>query len=306
MPFAPTDFQLNAELIEKKVFRRTLAFKFLTNGYFSDPAKSGFFDYKSICSWVGTGLALIEGRMNNSVCCLCVRIKGKKKMPRTDEHIDLLEKLGPVARQLMDSHLTDRTGLSVADREVLLMALEAVSAAEAKISQQHKRIQYLENLSMSDEITGLLNLRGFKREVTRAIGLAKRYGYKAVMVYCDLDGFKAINDQFGHAAGDAVLAEVGEILNTYVRNTDVVARLGGDEFAMLLVEADPDKAALRVRALEAMLNSHIVDLPDGQVLIQASVGMTNVTGDTSVEEILNRADQDMYEHKRERKASIKT
>ena len=99
----------------------------------------------------------------------------------------------------------------------------------------------------------LLNRRAFKRELTRAIGLAARYGTPASLIYFDLDEFKRVNDAFGHPAGDAVLAHFAETLLAHVRDSDVVARLGGDEFGVILAHNDQEQAEAKAAALASNL-----------------------------------------------------
>jgi GGDEF domain-containing protein len=122
-------------------------------------------------------------------------------------------------------------------------ALAAVADSEKRMAILQARIDYLEGLSMTDELTGLLNRRGFAGQLGRALAAARRSGPHGALLICDLDGFKAVNDQHGHAMGDAVLRHVTQLLMQHVRRTDAVARLGGDEFALLLVGASDAGAA---------------------------------------------------------------
>src|SRR3546814_1418393 len=81
-------------------------------------------------------------------------------------------------------------------------------------------------------MTGLLNRRGFGLELSRALARARRQNESGLLVMCDLDNFKAINDTYGHPAGDAILRAVGKALKRNTRESDYVARVGGDEFAV--------------------------------------------------------------------------
>src|SRR5260370_29688258 len=125
-----------------------------------------------------------------------------------------------------------------ADRQVVLdWAMATVAEAEERLATLQTRIEYLEGLSVTDELTGLLNRRGFLAQLDRALASARRGGPHGVLMICDLDGFKQINDRHGHLAGDEVLCQVGGLLARHVRRSDTVARLAGDEFAILLVGA---------------------------------------------------------------------
>ena len=96
------------------------------------------------------------------------------------------------------------------------------------------RVRRLEATADIDPVTGILNRRGFDRELARSLSYVKRYGTRAALFYIDLDGFKPVNDRHGHAAGDAVLKTVAAMLTRNVRASDTVARIGGDEFGLIL------------------------------------------------------------------------
>src|SRR5258708_38522779 len=99
-----------------------------------------------------------------------------------------------------------------------------------KLQQQRGRMEYRESLSVTDELTQIKNRRGFMTDLQRALAESKRNGNGGVLLMIDLDGFKAINDTHGHAAGDEVLIHAAGVLNGHIRPSDTVARLGGDEF----------------------------------------------------------------------------
>ena len=115
---------------------------------------------------------------------------------------------------------------------------------ERKLAEQHTQRQgaelkrlaaQLEQLTLHDELTGLYNLRGLELLGGNALDRAKRDGSALCVLFMDLDGLKAINDGFGHAAGDRALVAAASVLRDALRHTDVVARIGGDEFAAVLV-----------------------------------------------------------------------
>ncbi|SDC88450.1 diguanylate cyclase (GGDEF) domain-containing protein [Geodermatophilus telluris] len=148
-----------------------------------------------------------------------------------------------------------------------------------------------EALATTDPLTGVPNRRAFLERLERAVGRAGA-GERAVVCIVDLDGFKAVNDLEGHAAGDAVLRAVAEALTAAVRETDTVARLGGDEFAVLadaLLPADDAVLADRLRAAVAAVGAgHGVT---------ASVGRALVGAGDDVAGVLHRADAAMYRAK---------
>ena len=141
---------------------------------------------------------------------------------------------------------------------------EAISSAallaemerlKAEIARAESRISELEARADTDPLLDIRNRRGFMRELKRSIAHMQRYKGEAVLLFIDLDGFKAVNDHHGHAAGDAVLKAVAHKLTGHVRASDVVARLGGDEFCVLLWNLAAPQAEAKARELERLIEA---------------------------------------------------
>jgi diguanylate cyclase (GGDEF)-like protein len=181
-------------------------------------------------------------------------------------------------------------------------ALNAAIDAEQRIVELQQRITQLEKLAMTDELTGLLNRRGFEAQLQRTLALSNRHCEPGLLVYVDMDGFKMVNDTYGHPAGDEVLRQVGRLLSDNVRCTDFVGRLGGDEFAALLPRTSWQNGMKRVSALNQLLNPATIYWNGGTLAVHASVGVHaydgNKTGD--VVGLLALADSSMYVSKRHR------
>jgi diguanylate cyclase (GGDEF)-like protein len=118
------------------------------------------------------------------------------------------------------------------------------------VAERRRVEEKLRALSITDELTGLLNRRGFFVLAEQQLRIADRHTKNMVLVYADLDNLKEINDSAGHQAGDRVLAETAAFLKANFRRSDIMARMGGDEFVVLQVE-DSDAEALRTRFQEA-------------------------------------------------------
>jgi diguanylate cyclase (GGDEF)-like protein len=172
-----------------------------------------------------------------------------------------------------------------------------IAELTAALREAEARIRYLENLAHIDELTGILNRRGFLRELSRAASYAQRYAIPVTLVLLDLDGFKEINDRHGHPVGDAVLVQVARVMVSSVRGSDVVARIGGDEFALILLHADTAAAAHSMIGLQQRLGRARVSVDDGAIQIEASIGLAPLTGDAPVEDILEKADRSLYSAK---------
>jgi diguanylate cyclase (GGDEF)-like protein len=149
--------------------------------------------------------------------------------------------------------------------------------------------------SRVDTLTGAASPRHFMEVLGAEVGRAQRYEHALALAYLDLDGFKAVNDTYGHAAGDEVLRRVVVAIRRSIRETDVLARMGGDEFALLLPETDLTDAEATLRKLHAVLQETALEagLPLG-----FSAGVVGgPPPQEDAETILGLADQLMYEAK---------
>lgn len=185
-------------------------------------------------------------------------------------------------------------------RTAIEAAQIAAGNAETQLSEYLEQIAVLEQLAITDKLTGLLNRRGFLSEFHRALSSASRYNEQGVLIYIDLDDFKPVNDTYGHAAGDEVLRQVTAILLDSVRGTDVVARLGGDEFAVLLTRTKWEDSVVRIEQLDRPLNNSIVAWKGRGIQLSASIGVQIYGPEDQEEELLNLADNAMYEAKKSR------
>jgi len=164
-------------------------------------------------------------------------------------------------------------------------------------------------LSLKDELTNLGNRRHYNAIIDQAFSVAQRSRAALSLVLLDLDYFKKINDQYGHAIGDACLIHVAGILGTScMRDSDFVARIGGEEFALILHNTDTDEATVVVNKILQELN----DLPvliDGQsITVTASFGIAtfNSSLDSSPDDLYRRADEMAYAAKQEGRNRVKT
>jgi diguanylate cyclase (GGDEF)-like protein len=170
------------------------------------------------------------------------------------------------------------------------------------ISTHKREERRLRRASLTDDLTGLYNRRGFMALADQQLRVARRQGKDAVVMYADMDDFKQINDTYGHALGDRALMAVARLLTDTVRDCDVVARLGGDEFTVLALDADGAGA----RAIQRRVDERLAVLNASDAFpttISLTVGFTRVRpSDTAgVSELLARADQLLYQRKRRRR-----
>jgi diguanylate cyclase (GGDEF)-like protein len=177
-----------------------------------------------------------------------------------------------------------------------------VYTARRAVRLQH-RAAAMRKLTMTDELTGLYNRRGFLAMAREQMRLGARNGRSMSLFVVDVDRLKVINDTFGHHAGDEVLKRVAAVLATTFRRSDIVARHGGDEFVVLAVDA----AHTNQRAIAARFEQGI-ELHNrrcGVVRISMSIGAVRFEprGTRRLDDLIRRADSRMYTHKQARRGN---
>ncbi len=193
-----------------------------------------------------------------------------------------------------------RNGESALDATASLRA--DVERLTRELEEARARITELELHADVDPMLDILNRRGFDRELTRSLAYVKRYGTPAALLYIDLDGFKTVNDRYGHAAGDELLKLVAGELATNVRASDLVGRLGGDEFGVLMWNAAKPQAMMRARDLEIRIEGIALARGGERLSVGASVGVAVLRGDLTTAALIDLADKAMYARKSERRA----
>ena len=214
---------------------------------------------------------------------------------------ELMAKVGAIAHNLFKDlpEENDERQMALLERALLYAA-----ETEQRMASQMERIALLENLSFHDPLTGLLNRRGFTDHLGMALARARRYGEVGVIVYCDLDDFKNVNDIYGHAAGDDVLKCTGETIAMSVREIDIVSRLGGDEFAIALVGSSWKDSLKRVQTLQWYLDNAGVTFLGNRIQVHASLGAEPYGPHDTEEKLIRRADMAMYYNKRSKPANL--
>lgn len=155
----------------------------------------------------------------------------------------------------------------------------------------------LKEFSFKDELTGLYNRRFFSIRLEEEVSRCRRFNHPVSLALLDLDGFKPINDELGHAAGDETLREVGQILLDHSRGINLICRYGGDEFAVLLVETSKAGARLYADRIREVLSGHA--FAHGR-RVTASFGVVSAPEDVapSGDELIRVADEALYAAKR--------
>ena len=205
----------------------------------------------------------------------------------------------PTAQEiLLLQALADSTSVAMENVRVHTELEQRVQERTAALQQANDEIH---RLLMTDDLTGLANRRGFHVLADDALQVARAQGRTCVLAYLDVDGLKQVNDDAGHAAGDALIVDVAAVLRAAVGPSDIVARLSGDEFCVLAVDDDP--ARLKTVLSTALEESHVSDRP---YQLSASIGVTTVHpgGVSTLDDLLARADRLMYDDKKGKPAPV--
>ena len=162
----------------------------------------------------------------------------------------------------------------------------------------------LERIASQDELTGLINRHAVFEMLDRAMTGDLRRGRELAVLFCDLDGFKVVNDEFGHAAGDALLRAVAARVQEAVRSGDVVARIGGDELLVVLQGVRDLEDAIQVAEKVRSAIGLPVEVPGGVVRVSGSIGVGLAQPGQSVDALVADADRAMYNAKRTGKDAV--
>lgn len=196
--------------------------------------------------------------------------------------------------------LADSTSIAMENVRVHSELERRVQDRTAALEQANEEIR---RLSVTDDLTGLNNRRGFYLLAEQALLAARRYGRDCMLAYLDVDGLKRVNDEHGHDAGDSLIADIAGVLRSTVRESDIVARMGGDEFCVLVTESRGDPAVLKGRLVEAFRRFN--ETHDRPYRLSASIGLLQAPAAevTTMDQFLSRADELMYV---EKKAGLKS
>lgn len=191
--------------------------------------------------------------------------------------------------------LADSTSIAMENVQVYTELEERVRDRTAELETAKQEIH---QLSISDELTGLLNRRGFNLLAQPVLELAHRNDYTCLLALLDVDGLKRVNDEHGHQMGDSFISDVAAVLRATLRKSDLIARMGGDEFCVLVSESEGEASTLRERINDAFETFN--DASDRPYRLSASVGQVRIwPGDAyTLDQLVARADKLMYEEKR--------
>ena len=191
-------------------------------------------------------------------------------------------------------------------------AVDTLMAETAILAQDNAdlldKLAIAQALADRDPLVPVFNRRALLRELQRVVSYIERYKTQAAVIFLDMDGFKALNDGYGHAVGDAALAHVSRLLLHQVRESDIVGRVGGDEFAIVLANATPDEAHRKAQSLSAVIAETPFIFEGVRHLLSAAIGIHTFDGAEAAAEgaeaLVARADEAMYAAKHAARARL--
>jgi len=186
-------------------------------------------------------------------------------------------------------------------RFAIMTLMSEVDSMRKDMELAQRKISELEKLADQDSLLAISNRRAFVREMTRMISYSQRYGINSSLIYLDLNDLKKINDTHGHPAGDAALAHLANIIVQNLRDSDVVGRLGGDEFGIILPKADEKAAKVKAQSLINTISNSPMNWKNQKINLKIAYGIHPLMGHESADQALDKADQNMYAHKKELK-----
>ncbi len=179
---------------------------------------------------------------------------------------------------------------------ILLSIVQWLCMRQTTISSRRK----IEELTYIDALTGVYNYRYLDRRLDEELRISHRFHTPLSVIYMDVDGFKRVNDEFGHQVGNAVLCEIGTMLKVGARGSDLVGRMGGDEFLVILPNTNQDEAQIVAERVRERLEGNRFKVEGGRTIdfLRTSMGVACVpTSAADKESLIAGADQAMYRAK---------
>ncbi len=236
-----------------------------------------------------------------------------EKLPDNGIHIEVIKRKTRNGKNNKASLITTDKSiyipLNVADKVLGVMGLIGIQelsknhlrlvstmanqvALALKNATEHQRVQ---ELAITDELTGIYNRRAFQKALDKELRISKRYGKPLSLIMLDIDGFKKINDKFGHQEGDNVLRSLATNLQRAIREIDFLARYGGDEFAVILPETKAEEAVVLAERLKKTVKNCPISTGGPHRNITLSMGIADISESmNSEDELISQADRVLY------------
>lgn len=226
-----------------------------------------------------------------------------------NSHISLIPSIESVLKQGRISERMLMLGIeenemTVAVRLAVSALLEKLDDVTRELARTKENLAEIEQLVDVDCLAPIANRRAFMRRLSWAISMYDRYAHPTTVLYFDVNDFKLINDNFGHAAGDVAIRHVAHLLASTMRESDFLARIGGDEFAIIMYYADEEAAKKRGAFISQKIKETPFSFNGNTIFLSAALGTHAVHHGDDSEAVLASADMSMYVDKRRGKTSM--
>lgn len=203
---------------------------------------------------------------------------------------------GRAAREGLPLDTTDESALDDLTRlnNELVTTQRRLAKKNAELEKVYRQMR---EMAVRDSLTGVYNRRGLREQASREIGRIARHGGSIVVLACDLDDLKTINDCHGHAAGDRVIESLVRRWTAELRQVDIVGRTGGDEFVFVLPDIDLTGGCAAAQRVLVCSRRDPIDVGSARLFVTVSIGIVAETGPAELDELLNRADEALYRAK---------
>jgi two-component system, cell cycle response regulator len=160
--------------------------------------------------------------------------------------------------------------------------------------ERHRTLNSLKKQTLVDDLTGLLNRRGFQSLAEQQVRIAKRANWESILLFADLDNLKIINDRFGHAEGDRAIKAIASILKETFRTSDIISRIGGDEFIVLAIKTSDDNVSSITNRLVRNIKNYNQEINKFKLSLSFGVVYLDPKDDISLEQAIVEADKNLY------------
>lgn len=218
------------------------------------------------------------------------KAEASSKQIRTSERLQMLG--------IPEIEMTPAVNLAVS------ALLEKLDDVNRELSRTKDSLSEIERLVDVDCLAPIPNRRAFMRRLSWAITMHERYAHPSTILYFDVNQFKQINDQYGHAAGDLAIRHISQLLSAAMRESDFLARIGGDEFAIIMYYASEDAARKRGAKIADKLQKTPFNFNGKPIYVSTAYGCYTVRSGDDAESSLAAADMSMYVDKRRIKAGV--
>lgn len=214
-----------------------------------------------------------------------------------NDHTELNPYVNSLAAKIMKIACEAELKFDSVGWQLISEVLSYAASAEQRLSEQQDRIEQLTQVSVTDELTGILNRRGLRRALAQILSDSARHRETGVFGFLDLNDFKKINDSYGHDAGDSVLRHFANALKKKIRPSDIIARISGDEFAVILPRCGLEEGQERLMRLQKNLNSQKFRVAGSSIALTCALGVAVIEPGIDPAILITGADVEMYKNK---------